>query len=407
MDKRLVYLSGAPRVSTRPDAATSGPRAHILGVMQGFEDNGWKVESFIAGDYVPEGWVVGEESERTLRSSTIKRIVADLIRLWLGFYNQQRVMRRFSAVDWIYERYGVFQALGKGFHKKGIPWIVECNGLMYIESVQDRSSVALQSLAKVWEKMVYQHCDVLICISQTLVDLVEDKLGIDRQKMLVVPVAVDTRKFNPQVLPADHSVPSPTIGFVGTFVAWQAVDLLIEAIAELRLEGIEYSLVMVGDGALRSGWTTLAERLEISDRVYFVGRVPFSEVPSYIQEFDLCFSGQKALGAGVMYGSPSKIYEYMAMAKPVIASDSFEDADFLIRDGETGFLFESGNKESLKNTLRKAYQVRENWQKIGRRARELVVSHHSWQARIKDMIPKIEEMLRRKYGTAYPARYKS
>lgn len=405
--KKLAYLSGAPRVSTHPDAATSGPRAHILGVMRGFEENGWKVESFIAGNYVPEKWVIGEESERALRSSPIKRLAADLVRLWLGFYNRKRVVRRFFDVDWAYERYGVFQALGRGLQRRGVPWIIESNGLMYIESVKDRSSVALQSLAEVWEKKVYQQCDALVCISKALRDLVAEKLEVDRQKTIVVPVAVDTQRFNPQKVQAKNIWRSPTIGFVGTFVGWQAVDTLIEAVAELLEEGIEYSVVLVGDGAFRSTWEGLAEKLGVSGRVSFTGRVPFSEVPSYIQGFDLTFSGQKPLGAGVMYGSPSKIYEYMAMAKPVIASDSFEDSGTLIRDGETGFVFEAGNKESLKSALRRAYQLKEGWQKMGIKAREVVIAHHSWQARVKEMIPQIEEVLRRKYGSAYPARRKS
>jgi len=407
VERKLIYLSGAPRVSTRPDAATSGPRAHILGVMQGFEENGWKVESFLAGNYVPEKWVIGEESERALRSSPIRRVGADLVRLWLGFYNQRRVIRRFFEVDWAYERYGVFQALGRGLQRKGVPWIIESNGLMYIESVTDRSSVALQSLAEVWEKKVYQQCDVLVCISKALVDLVAEKLEVDRQKTIVVPVAVDTQRFNPQTVQAKHTWRSPAIGFVGTFVGWQAVDTLIEAVAELLEEGIEYSVVLVGDGAFRSTWEELAGKLGVLGRVSFTGRVPFSEVPSYIQGFDLTFSGQKPLGAGVMYGSPSKIYEYMAMAKPVIASDSFEDSGTLIRDGETGFVFEAGSKESLKSALRRAFQMREGWQKMGIKAREVVIAHHSWQARIKEMIPQIEEVLRRKYGSAYPARRKS
>ncbi len=51
-----------------------------------------------------------------------------------------------------------------------------------------------------------------------------------------------------------------------------------------------------------------------------------------------------------MYHSPLKLYEYMAMAKPVVAS-AFEDAQRVIRDRETGFLFQPGDKEDLKRTL--------------------------------------------------------
>lgn len=401
--KTLAYLSGAPRVSLNPQAAASGPRAHILGVMRGFQENGWEVQSFIAGSHVPRGWVVGENSERALRANPMNRLVADFIRLALGWYNRSKVGRLFTGVDWCYERYGVFQALGASLQKKGIPWIVETNALTHIEASKDRKSVALKKFARWWEQWVYAQCDVLVCMSHKLVNLIEEDLGIDQGKMIVVPVAADVERFDPAEVGFSMRVfPQPTIGFVGTFFPYQALDLLIEAAADLRLEGVEFRLVLVGDGAFKPAWQDLVNRLGMSDFVNFTGRVPYDEVPSYMKGFDLAYSGQIALQAGSMYGSPSKIYEYMAMAKPVIASDSFEDAGKLVRDGETGFLFASGNKESLKQALRRAYQRREEWSEMGIAAREEILRSHSWKSRVAEMIPQIEDILRRKYGTAFP-----
>lgn len=393
---KIIYLSGAPRVSTRPDAAASGPRAHILGVMQGFKLLGWEVDAFIAGDHVPERWVVGESSELTMRASPVNRLGADAVRLGLGMYNRWRVARRFSSADFSYERYGVFQALGSGLQRKGIPWIVECNGLMYVEAVEDRSVVVLQDLARRWERWVYQRCDVLVSISHTLTDLVVAKLGIPREKIITMPVAADVERFEPAGVTSRRFDTAPTIGFVGTFIAWQALDMLIEAVAELRAEGMVYHLVLVGDGAFRAAWQAQVERLGLGEQVRFTGRVPYTEVPAYIKGFDLAYSGQIALQTGSMYGSPSKIYEYMAMEKAVIASDSFEDAGVLIREGETGFLFKSEDKESLKHTLRKAYHCQPQWQTMGQRARQEVLTRHSWTTRVSRMIIDSQTVLERK-----------
>ena len=52
---RQIPTSAAPTVSTRPDAASAGPRAHILGTVAGFRDLGWEVRSYIAGDRLPPG----------------------------------------------------------------------------------------------------------------------------------------------------------------------------------------------------------------------------------------------------------------------------------------------------------------------------------------------------------------
>ncbi|MBK7051095.1 MAG: glycosyltransferase family 4 protein [Rhodoferax sp.] len=80
----------------------------------------------------------------------------------------------------------------------------------------------------------------------------------------------------------------------------------------------------------------MAKELKIDDIVTFTGRVSGDSVPSYIEKFDLCFSGQLPSAIGGMYHSPLKIYEYMAMGKPVLASN-FADARSVITGKELDF----------------------------------------------------------------------
>jgi glycosyltransferase involved in cell wall biosynthesis len=99
------------------------------------------------------------------------------------------------------------------------------------------------------------------------------------------------------------------------------------------------------------------------------------------------------MGKGGMYHSPLKIYEYMAMGKPIVAS-AFADARTAIRDGETGFLFEGGDKGDLKRALARAYSSRGELAEMGHEARRDAVDLHSWAARVRDLIPKVEQRIR-------------
>jgi hypothetical protein len=139
--RSLGYLAGAPRVSTRPEAGLSGPRAHVLGVIRAFTRLGWQVRPFIAGDRVPPAWNAGHRSETALRSRWIARLAADLLRLALGVINGFRASREVGNVDWAYERFGSFQALGWWFRRKGTPWILETNVVFFLESAGDRKAV--------------------------------------------------------------------------------------------------------------------------------------------------------------------------------------------------------------------------------------------------------------------------
>lgn len=404
MDKRVLgYLSGAPRVSTRPEAGAVGPRTHALGVINAFRRLGWEVCPYIVGDRVPLAWVKGDDSEQALRESLLKRVAADWVRLGMGMAHGWRAFRELGQVDWVYERYGAFQALGWWFQRKGIPWILETNAVLYQEATRDRSTVALSGLLRKTEQWAYRECDVLVCISHALAELIVQDAGIPASKIVVVPNGVDVEHLDPSRACPVRLFEGCTIGFVGQLHAWQRLDLLIEAVACLRREGIPYSLVIIGEGAMRGPWEALVASKGLSEQVRFVGRVPWEKIPDYIAGFDLGYVGPIPLAAGYMYLSPLKLYEYAAMGKSFVAANCW-DARSLIDDGATGYLFEPGNLEDLCRALRRAYEEREYWLEARARNRSIVVAKHSWEARVRELIRAAEAILTKKYGTPYPAR---
>lgn len=398
--RRLAFLSGAPRVSTTTEAAVSGARTHVLGVIQGFERLGWEVRPFILGD-LPAIRRIASIAREGDFPSLWARMSADLARLLLAAMTGRWAFRQVGLVDWAYERYGAFQALGRSFQRRGIPWILETNSVIFSEGARDRRSLALVFLEKALELRAYRQADVVLCPSESLRRLLVE-FGVAENKVLVVQNAADPDRFHPDVSPS-WSMPSPVIGFAGTLYRWMGIDILIRAVAELHAEGLHYNVLIVGDGEKRAEWESLVRALGLGDRVHFVGRVPGEAVPGYLAGVDICYAGHVPLSVGAMYHSPLKLYEYMSMAKPVIASD-FADAKQLVLNGLTGYLFEAGNVDDLKRALRQAYEQRGRWGEMGAKARDLVLRNHTWDARLRETIPAIESLLEARYGTPYPAR---
>ncbi|MEM7772329.1 MAG: glycosyltransferase family 4 protein [Cyanobacteria bacterium P01_A01_bin.37] len=392
LKQRLGYLSGAPRISTRHDAEISGPRAHILGCLQAKQTLGWDVKRFIVGDRLPKSLVTGK-SETAMSGGFAKSLLLDAARIALGAkYARQAWHELQNQVDWVYERFAPFQALGMPFKRHGMPWVLETHAPLFYEAKTERKTTALTSLAQKMELQAYRNCDALVCVTDALKELIVEAANIPPQKVIVVPNGVDTEQFHPSYHAPERLFPDFTVGFVGRLYAWHGLDLLLEAIAELRAEGIYIAFVVVGDGLMRDEWEAKAQTLGIGDTVKFVGQVPWADVPSYIAGFDVGYTGQIQLQVGKMYHSPLKLYEYMAMAKPIVAS-AFEDAKRTIQDGETGFLFEPGHKEDLKRALRLAYQLRPQMNHMGEQARQTAIEHHSWIARMRDMTTKVEAIL--------------
>lgn len=393
MKRCLGYLSGGPRASTNPEAEAGGPRAHILGVTRAFKTLGWEVKPFIVGDQVPQK-LVTKGSEEAVSSNFISTLAIDIVRLAISPINARRAWQELGGqVDWVYERFAVLQSLGQQFKNHNVPWILETNAPFYKEAKSERKSLVLSGLARRLEMQSYRNCDVLICISNALKEIVVQDAGIPSEKVLVVPNGVDTEFLNPDNQSPKRLFAGFTLGFVGNLAVWQGLDLLLKTISSLREdEGVQINVVIVGDGLLRKEWETLANNLELSSQVRFIGQVARTEIPALIAGFDIGYSGH-LLKEGEVYYSPLKLYEYMAMGKPVVAS-AVEDARSLVREGETGFLFEPGDLQGIKQALIRAFEAQEKLSQMGRMARAEVVANHSWQARVQTIIAGVEQILK-------------
>lgn len=353
---------------------------------------GWRVKPFVVGDRLPAR-VSGKGGERVLSAGALRTLLADLTRLGMGVVNARRAWRELGGqVDWVYERFAVLQALGWVFGRRGVPWILETNGLFSEEAKTERKSLVLTGLARKLENAAYQRCEVLICVSAALKEVVVSKTNVDPEKILVVPNGVDTALFDPALHAPKREFRGFTVGYVGSLVAWQGLDRLLAATSELNEEGLAIRVTIVGDGPAREEWEQLSRKREMGKFVRFVGRVPSDEVPGYIAGFDVGFSGHEKLKIGAMYHSPLKLYEYRSMGKPVIASD-FDDARELLSGQKAGFLFGSEDPESLKQALREAYYARSSFADMSPSIREEIVHHHGWEARLRVMIPRIERIL--------------
>jgi glycosyltransferase involved in cell wall biosynthesis len=373
------------------DAEASGPRAHVLGVIQAFEHLGWEVHPYIVGDRIHPSLTT--RSEEKMGRSVFVRIGADLIRLSMGIYHSIKAWSELKGnVDQVYERLASLQLLGWIFQRHGIPWILETSGLFFYEAKVERKSIVLSGIARTIELWAYRHCDVLVCVTSALRELILENADISNEKILVVPNGVDTTRFDPEKCVPKRIFDGPTLGFVSALVSWHRLDILLDALAEVRDAGIHLNLVIVGDGPMRTVWEEQARQLGLQNITCFTGRISWDQVPAYIAGFDLGFMGNAKMDIGKMYHSPLKLYEYMAMGLPVIAS-SYEDAQKMINHGEHGYLFSPGDKDDLKRALCQAYNDQNRWKEIGMAAREKVLVEASWLARVCKMNVEIERIL--------------
>ena len=370
----------------------SGPRSRILGLIRGFESLQWSVKPYIVGDKAPPEWSA-KGSGAAISKGYMRTLAVDIVRLCLSAVNSWRSWKEIGKqVDWVYEYAATLQCLGWIFQRQGIPWILQVEALLHYEAKTERNALVLDGIARKLELWSARQCDVIACVSSTLKEILVQEIGIDPEKIVLVPNGVDIQFLDPKLHEPKRLFAGFTIGFVGSLYSWAGLDFLLEAIHELQTEGYELFLVVVGDGEMEQVWSKQSQILGLGKKVKFVGRVPWQEVPQYIAGCDLGYSGQIQLQMGKMYLSPMKLYEYMSMAKPVLAS-AFEDAKRLVVEAETGFLFQPGDKQSLKQALIHAIAAKDRLPKMGEQARTEIETNHSWTNRVKVLIEQSNRIL--------------
>jgi glycosyltransferase involved in cell wall biosynthesis len=110
----------------------------------------------------------------------------------------------------------------------------------------------------------------------------------------------------------------PTVGFIGTFFPYQGVSTLIAAAPAILAACPAARFLVVGDGPARAEWEARARAAGVAAAFHFPGQVPHAEVGTWINAMDVCVA---PFVADRGEGSPLKLFDYFACARPVVASD--------------------------------------------------------------------------------------
>jgi len=210
--------------------------------------------------------------------------------------------------------------------------------------------------------------------------------GIAPSKVTVIPNAVDTESFSPSTgvddaLKAKLGLSGATIiGFIGSFYAYEGLDLLLEALPRILARVPDARVLLVGGGPQDTALKTQARRLGVVDKVVFTGRVPHQDVPLYYDLVDVLAYPRHSMRLTELV-TPLKPLEAMAQGRVLVASDVGGHRE-LIRDGETGILFRAGSAESLGEALVGLLEAREKWAAMRLAGRRYVERERNWTSSV-------------------------
>jgi glycosyltransferase involved in cell wall biosynthesis len=182
------------------------------------------------------------------------------------------------------------------------------------------------------------------------------------------------------------------VGFVGTFGPWHGAPLLARAFTRLYPELPRLRMLFVGDGPELEQTRKEIRISGVAGPALFVGRVRPSDIPRYLDACDILVSPQVPLPDGIeFFGSPTKLFEYMAAGKGIVASRLGQIGEVL-EHGRTGLLVEPGDEAGLSEAISKLANAPELRAQLGAAARERARERHTWTASAMRVVEAYEEL---------------
>lgn len=364
--RRLAYLC---LQATREGQAS---HAHVHEIIRGLERRGWTVDLF-------EPRYVHHPDMPGLPSRALELLLLQL-----------RFVRSIANVDVLYIRahFAAWPASIWGAIRRRCT-VQELNGVYADAVVAYPRLRPFLSLIAAAQRSQLRSASLVICVTDGLARWVRGEAS--HQRVTVIPNGANTELFTPDGPPA-HGLPARYIAFIGSLAQWQGVDAMLSATGDPGWPpGV--ALLIAGQGARSEEVQASAAA---SDRIIYIGQVPYGEVPAVIRGAMAILSVQGALPRTTTGGvNPLKVYEALACGVPVIVADHPGQAD-LVRQEACGWIVPPDDPAAIARAVGEVVNDPHEARERGKRGRRAVLREHSWDARAASTDAALLELLGRR-----------
>ncbi len=375
-------------------AQVGGPVTHLAGILGAFQHCGLRVGLLSAAPPPPQLEACVDDVEIVQPLPPAARVTHEISAVSANRAARaagERLLARLRP-RLIYQRHDGFASYGADLADgAGIPLVLEWNKSEVWAHrhwhTQNPLKRMFNPVAERIERNVLRRAALIAAVSShTAREAIE--LGAPSDRVLVLPNGVDIDAIDAAVADAGppHRGPGAVVGWVGSFDPWHGADVLVRS---LTLLPADVRVLMIGDGTQRPACQALARELGVDHRVQFTGSLPHREAVRRLAECDLLASPHVPMPQRPFFGSPTKIFEYMAIGRPIVAS-RLEQIGEILQDGRTAILVTPGDVDDLARGIRSVLELPDRGQSLGAHARAVAARQHTWEARVRVVLARLD-----------------
>lgn len=323
------------------------------------------------------------------------------------YYLALKAAFELSRPAYIYERICLGSYVGAKLSQEfSIPYIVEYNGSeITMKRSYDGGGYEHEDIYLLAEEAAFRQATIISVVSEVVRDSLVAR-GVPANKIIVNPNGVDPEDYKPlddrskRVLRSElgFSAQDIVVGFTGTFGGWHGIEVLAGAIPRVSRHNPKVKFLLIGDGNYKYLVDEAVERNSLQNRVKLVGRLPQSEGARMLGACDIFVSPHSGhMLDSRFFGSPTKIFEYMAMGGGIVASDleqigqvlrpAIEAGNWDEVDGQQltdarSILCEPGNLDQFAAAICWLADRADAIQLLGANARKAAVNEFSWASHV-------------------------
>lgn len=273
----------------------------------------------------------------------------------------------------------------------GVPFVLEYNSSARWAGLSRRRARG-SFIENLVDRINLDGADLIAVVSAELASRLV-RAGVKRERIVVNPNGVNPARFSDAVEPAriKASFPknAPIVGFIGIFGQWHGVLTLASAVKHVLKEEPLARFLIVGDGDLKDKMVSILSEDGVLDSVTFGGVVRHEEAPRYLAACDILVSPHEDMADGSrFFGSPTKIFEYMAMGKGIVASRVGQLAEIL-EHGLNAVLVEQRDPRDLARGILSLIRDPAGRKEMGRKARRTVMEAFTWRHNFERIVKRL------------------